>query len=105
VEKKGSQFKQNAATVYETSVYIILTLGPGSQGNLVEVEKEARQFQQNAATLYQTARRMLKSRLGSKNGVRGFKGAGTKFLIKKFLITKLQRTKFLKKIPYHKIRK
>ncbi len=53
VEKKASQFKQNASIFYETSVYIILTLGPGSQGNLVEEKKET--GQPNATTLYQTS--------------------------------------------------
>ncbi len=58
--KKASQFKQNAATVYETSVYhtcilITITLWPAWQpGNLVGVEKEGRQFKQNAAILYHT---------------------------------------------------
>ncbi len=53
--KKASQFKQNATTGYETSVYIILNLGPGSPTDLVEVEKETWQFKQNAATLYQAS--------------------------------------------------
>ncbi len=35
--------------------WTVLTVWPGSQGNLIEMEKEARQFQQNAAILYQTS--------------------------------------------------
>jgi hypothetical protein len=78
VEKKASQFKENAATGYETSLYIIPTLGPGSQGNLVEVLEETRQFKQNAATLYQTARRMPKS-TGSQGSRKGFYEGGQWF--------------------------
>ncbi len=80
--EESEQIQASLPQFFMKHLWTVLTLGSGSQGNLVEVEKEARQFQQNAATLYQTARRMPKfctvhwPRLGSRKVFKEGSGVG-----------------------------